>query len=104
MDHDGNGLISRGEFTDAVAEVSFRRLDRNGDGAVDLAEWRAVEGGNDALFRLRDMSRNGRISWQEARLAAEKNGTLGALFSRIDTNRDGVIDPAEARRYQGTLR
>ncbi len=104
MDHDRNGTISRGEFTDAVAEGSFRAMDRNGDGMVDLGEWRSAEGGNEGMFRLRDMSRNGHISWPEARLAAEKNAALVGLFSRIDTNRDGAIDHVEARRYQSTLR
>ena len=106
MDLDGNGLISRGEFTDAVADVSFAAYDRNHDGFIELDEWRAVEKGsaNDGLFRLRDLSRNGRISRQEARLAAEKNGSLAALFALIDTNHDGQIDRAEARKYQSVLR
>jgi Ca2+-binding EF-hand superfamily protein len=106
MDLDGNGVISRGEFTDAVNDLSFAACDRNHDGFIDLNEWHASEkgAGNDALFRLRDMSRNGKISRQEARLAAEKNGSLASLFSAIDTNRDGFIDSAEARRYQATLK
>ena len=99
IDLDRNGVLSRGEFTDAVAEASFRACDRNGDDFISLGEWQSVEkgGGNDALFRARDMSRNGRISRQESRLAAEKNGALAAHFAVIDRNRDGVIDPAEAR-------
>jgi Ca2+-binding EF-hand superfamily protein len=105
MDLDHDGRISRGEFTDAVAEISFAAADRNHDGFIDLAEWRAAEsGGNDALFRARDLSRNGRISPQESRLAAEKNGSLAALFSAIDTNRDGFIDRDEARHYRSKLR
>ncbi len=105
LDLDRNGVISRGEFTDAVALLSFRNYDRNHDGFIDLGEWHAVEGGgNDALFRLRDLSRNGRISPQESRLAAEKNHGLYALFAKIDANRDGVIDPAEARRYRSALK
>ena len=105
FDLDHNGVISRGEFTDAIAMLSFQSYDRNHDGFIDLAEWRAVEGaGNDTLFRMRDLSRNGKISRQEARLAAEKNRGLDALFSTIDANHDGVIDRAEARRYQGALK
>lgn len=106
MDLDGNGVISRGEFTDAVADLSFAMCDRNHDGFLDLEEWRSGEKGaaHDGLFRLRDMSRNGRISRQEARLAAEKNGSLNSLFTSVDANRDGVIDAAEARRYKSTLR
>jgi Ca2+-binding EF-hand superfamily protein len=99
LDLDGNGAISRGEFSDAVAELSFSSYDRNGDGVIDLGEWRAVEGGsgNDSLFKQRDLSRNGRISRPEGRLATEKNGSLIALFSSIDTNKDGVLDRAEAK-------
>lgn len=105
MDHDRDGRLSRGEFTDAVAELSFAQAERNHDGFIDLEEWRTAEaGGNDALFRARDLSRNGRISSQEARLAAEKNGSLAAVFNRIDTNRDGFLNRDEARGYRANLR
>jgi len=106
LDLDGNAALSRGEFSDAVADVSFANYDRNGDNFIDLDEWRAVEKGNanDGLFRLRDLSRNGRISRHEARLAAEKNGSLAGLFTTIDTNRNGGIDRTEARQYQAVLR
>lgn len=89
-----------------MADVSFASYDRNGDDFIDPEEWRAVEKGNanDGLFRLRDLSRNGRISRHEARLAAEKNGSLAGLFTTIDTNRDGGIDRTEARQYQAVLR
>lgn len=105
LDLDGNGVLSRGEFTDAIAAVSFRTYDRNHDGSIDPAEWRAAErgGGSDGLFRMRDMSHNGRISRHEMRLAAEKNRGLHALFARIDANHDGFIDRNEARRYRSAL-
>jgi Ca2+-binding EF-hand superfamily protein len=99
-------MISRGEFTDAIASLSFRTYDRNRDGMIDLDEWRAVERGtgNEALFRMRDLSRNGKMSIPEARLAAEKNRGLNALFNTIDVNRDGYIDRGEARQYRPAAR
>lgn len=38
MDRDGNGMITRGEWTGS--EQSFRRLDRNGDNVLSGAELR----------------------------------------------------------------
>ncbi len=103
LDHDGRA--SRGEFTDAVAQISFAAADRNGDGFIDLEEWHRTEStGSDGLFRARDLSRNGRISSQEARLAAEKNRSLAALFNAIDANRDGFLDRNEAHGYRAKLR
>jgi Ca2+-binding EF-hand superfamily protein len=104
MDLNHDGVLSQSEFTDAVAQLSFDTYDRNHDGFIDPAEWRALEQGNDALFRARDLSGNGRITRQEARLAAEKNKSLLALLATIDTNHDGVIDRAEAMAYQATLK
>jgi Ca2+-binding EF-hand superfamily protein len=106
MDLDRDGVLSPGEFSDAVADASFAKYDRNGDHVIDRNEWLSAEHGPgaEALFRARDLSGNGRISPQEARLAAEKNQTLNNLFTSVDTNRDGVLDRDEARAYQRTAK
>ncbi|MFO7717532.1 MAG: hypothetical protein ACQESV_07875 [Thermodesulfobacteriota bacterium] len=46
LDADGNGKVSLEEFMTAFPEASvldFRRMDTNGDGAVEKDEWEAAK-------------------------------------------------------------
>lgn len=89
-------------------------MDRNGDGVVTREEWR----GSDRAFQLQDWNNDGRLSGDELRPGASRNGPPSSradqeprqdaqfgdwtaeAFSDIDRNRDGRIARDEWRYDQ----
>lgn len=103
-DANGDGLITRAEFTEARAKM-FARLDRNGDGYLTkddaqgrFAARRSGDGSRltQALITF-DSDGDGRISRDEF-----VNGP-SRLFDRADSNHDGVIDANELKAFRAAI-
>ncbi|MDF2117739.1 EF-hand domain-containing protein [Roseiarcaceae bacterium H3SJ34-1] len=102
-DENGDGKISRGEFTDARARL-FARIDRNGDGFLSkddvpqglFGRRRGGERLQQAITML-DKDGDGRISRDEF-----VNGP-GLLFDRADANHDGVVDARELATLRAVI-
>ncbi|MBI1186225.1 MAG: hypothetical protein GC206_02665 [Alphaproteobacteria bacterium] len=113
-DANGDGAVSRAEFTAAHA-ARFAQMDANGDGVIDASERPARRrgpprdgaaappaGAQEAGARpprgMRpDADGDGRIT------RAEFDASLAAMFDHIDANDDGAIagEEFERRRHRG---
>lgn len=73
-----------------AALASFNRLDRDGDSALTLAEFRARgrEKGAETLFALLDADGDGRLTVKEL---GAPSGALFARFDAYDVNKDGFV-------------
>jgi Ca2+-binding EF-hand superfamily protein len=92
MDKDGDGKVSRAEFTGVPA--NFARFDTNKDGFLDQDEIKAIPaqvGQPGARIMAMDKDGDGKVS------RAEFTG-VPANFDRFDTNKDGFLDKDEAAR------
>lgn len=101
-DADGDGSITREEFTQARAKM-FERLDRNGDGfwtRDDTPRLVALRGRGErigeALIAL-DKDRDGKVSRDEF------VNRPGLMFGRADANHDGTIDSKEMAAFEAAF-
>lgn len=105
-DIDGDGRITRGEFTEARAR-NFAQLDRNEDGFLDKSDasgrrlGRARGGGGGERLQQAmdfiDSDGDGRISRDEF------VGGRAIMFDRADSNGDQTIDPEEMKAFRDTI-
>ena len=96
MDTNRDSRIDTQEFTNAVSKT-FRMYDKNGDGHLDLEEFRASKVPDpDKRFNEIDTNKDGRVDYAEFLGAATK------WFKVSDTDRDGHLDRAEFNAVRGS--
>ena len=87
LDHNRDRRITSNEWH--FDTETFRRVDRNGDGAIDQTEFLGKEDdARDASFDDLDWNNNGRVE------RSEWSGSA-AVFNGLDRNRDGVLSRFE---------
>ena len=99
-DTNKDGQLSLAEVNKAGLPRLFRIFDVDGNGSVTLAEARRVDSGFDAkMFNERDLDHDGKVTWAENEKVAMSKGGLRKQFAEVDTNRNGIIEKAEAEAY-----
>jgi Ca2+-binding EF-hand superfamily protein len=95
LDKDGDGKISRDEFTGPAPQ--FARIDADKDGYLTLAEVAKFRETAMNQFgpRLKEMDKNGDNKISRAEFTGPP-----PLFDRLDANKDGLIEPREAFQLQ----
>jgi hypothetical protein len=51
------------------------------------------------MFTERDLDHDGKVTWAENEKVAMSKGGLKKQFAEVDTDRDGMIEKAEAEAY-----
>jgi Ca2+-binding EF-hand superfamily protein len=104
-DANKDGVVSKEEFLNARA-AQFTRFDRNADGYIDDADVpermrarRDANGGGDGKMRKEfDTNGDGKVSKDEF------VGGPTAVFDRMDSDRNGSLDPQELEAVKAALR
>ncbi len=102
-DTNGDGIITKGEFTAARAKM-FDRLDRNHDGFLskdDMPRFSFRQNGTgdrlQEMMLMLDKDGDGRISRDEF------VSSPSLLFDRADTNHDGQVDSTELAAFKAAM-
>jgi Ca2+-binding EF-hand superfamily protein len=81
-------------------EAEFKALDKDGNGQISLAEFKAAAAAKlaqnpDLTLSRFDANKDGKIS------GAEFRAPVMAAFDRVDANKDGKVTADEAKKAQG---
>ena len=106
-DTNNDGFISRAELQGVTAraaqevvnkmEGEFNQMDRDKNGSVTLAEFKAfaaakLAGNSQVTLDRLDTNKDGKIS------PAEFRAPMTTAFDRVDTNKDGKLSPEEKKK------
>jgi len=102
-DKNGDGKVSRVEFTNFMIEDVFARYDRNGDGFITLEEY-VGDGGTPEGFRKINRSGTGKITLEEAKGSKLILDRMAIPFDEADVDRSGYVTWVEFQRAKERAR
>ena len=100
-DTNKDGKISTDELNEALVIAVFGAADANGNGSVTYEEWQKVfPEVTKKKFLDAVPSDSEQITLEESLAYCKKHKTFDKLLNRIDSNGNGIIDKAEAEKFQ----
>jgi hypothetical protein len=92
--------LSRAEAMDYFATEIFESRDLNHDGKLTWAEWNVPGAHHKKVdFDAADTNKDGMVDTAEAKAYARKRGLFATEFRKADTDRDGFVTRAEAKAF-----
>ena len=98
-DRDGDGRISRDEFSGLMIEQAFYWMDGDHKGTISEAEFLG-SGGSKEIFRQIDVTGKGYFTVEDAKASAVARKAMSLPFDGADKNGNGSITRAEFQDYQ----
>jgi len=98
-DRDGDGRVSRREFTDFMIAEAFTLYDKNGDGFITMEEWTAG-GGTEATFRAMGGTPGGRLTLEQVKASKAAQNQMALPFDGADQSRTGFLTYEEFAAFR----
>lgn len=98
-DKNGDGKVSRAEFTDLMITEAFGYYDKDGKGYVTLEEF-VAGGGTPATYRKIDRAGSGKVTLANAKASRIVRDQFVKPFDGADTSRNGHVSYDEFMAYR----
>lgn len=98
-DRNGDGRITRDEFSGLMIEQAFYWMDGDHKGTITEAEFLAA-GGSKVVFSQIDVTGKGYFTVEDAKASAVARKVMSLPFDGADKDRNGSITRAEFQDYQ----
>lgn len=98
-DRDGDGRVSRDEFSGVMIEQAFYWMDGDHKGTISEAEFIAA-GGTKAVYLQIDTERKGYFTVEDAKASQVARKAMSLPFDGADKNKNGSITRAEFLDYK----
>lgn len=98
-DKNGDGKVSRAEFTDLMITDAFGYYDKDGKGYVTLEEF-VAGGGTPATYRKIDRNGNGKVTLADAKASKIVRDQFVKPFDGADTSHNGYVTYDEFIAYR----
>jgi Ca2+-binding EF-hand superfamily protein len=98
-DLNGDGRITRDEFSGLMIEQAFYWMDGDHKGTISEAEFLGA-GGSKEIFRQIDLTGKGYFTLEDAKASAVARKAMSLPFDGADKNGNGAITRAEFQDYQ----
>tara|TARA_R110000850_G_scaffold83136_2_gene178536 strand:- start:122 stop:595 length:474 start_codon:yes stop_codon:yes gene_type:complete len=103
-DTDKDGALDISELEEALTQSVFDVGDTNKDGKISIEEVRKADPERpDSKFKTDDKDGSGYLSYEELKVIVDKENSFDELLTRIDENKNGVVDPKEAGRLRKAI-
>ena len=103
-DADKDSKVSPAEFDRYMLEAIFAEADANSDSKVTFEEWKSANPDADPVkFKVPDTDKDGSVTPAEAKRHFDRVGTMADLFAKIDTGGDGYLTKEEVRAFKQKL-
>ncbi|MCF6312555.1 MAG: EF-hand domain-containing protein [Verrucomicrobiales bacterium] len=103
-DTNKDGKISTDELNEALVTAVFTAADANANGSITFEEWQKVfPEVTKKKFMDTIPGDNEQFTLVESLAYCKKHKTFDKLMNRIDSNGDGIIDKAEADKFQQAM-
>jgi Ca2+-binding EF-hand superfamily protein len=98
-DRNGDGRITRDEFSGVMIEQAFYWMDGDHKGSISEAEFLA-SGGSKKIFRQIDVTGKGYLTVEDAKASPLARKVMSLPFDGADKNGNGLITRAEFQDYR----
>ncbi len=103
-DTNKDGKISTDELNRALITAVFRAADANGNGSITFEEWQKVfPQVTKKKFMDTIPGDSEQFTLEESLAYCKTHKTFDKLVNRIDSNGDGIIEKAEAEKFQQAM-
>jgi hypothetical protein len=104
-DTNNDGQVAVAELESTLLQAILASGDVDQNGKISWSEWKTSNpNADEKKFRDQDLDDDNELSFAEAEAAARSSERWSRLMGKIDSNKNGTIEPEEAIAFQKSMK